>query len=321
MAEQAQVEHSEAEVEDQSVEERVANLFEPKRDRQEGKPEPKTEPEVKASPDSQEQAEEGKTEETTDEALPEAVDVELDGKQYKVPQQVKDAVLRQQDYTKKTQEVAEVRKSAESLMQQASQVLELQKGMAKELGQLASLDEQIAQYEKVDWNTLIAQDSIRAQQLSMSFQQAKDSKQKLLESLSQKQTQQMQAAEKARATRLEEGQKALSRDIKGWNADLGKKILSSTQEAYGAPIEQLAGITEPWAVRALHDAMQWRALQASKPALEKRAPVQDKTLKPKSSEGTSKQTETDQFRRQVRSAKTDVEKAKLIEGRLASRFR
>ncbi len=322
MAEQAQVEHSEEAKVELSVEERVANLFEPKTENKETQTEAKTETQEEVPADSQEQTEEAKTEETDENALPEAVDVELDGKQYKVAPPIKDAMMRQADYTKKTQEVAEIRKAAEAAMQQASQVLELQKGMAKELGQLESLNEQIAQYEKVDWNTLTAQDATKAQQLFISFQQAKDSRQKMIESLGQKQSQQMEAVSKARQARLEEGQKALSRDIKGWNADLGAKILKSTQEAYGAPVEQLAGITEPWAVRALHDAMRYRELQASKPALEKRAPAQEKTLKPKASDQrSSAETERQQFRSQMRAAKSESESAKIIESRLASKFR
>jgi len=46
------------------------------------------------------------------------VEVEYDGVVYEVPNTLKDAILRQKDYTQKTQEVAETRKEVELRQQQ-----------------------------------------------------------------------------------------------------------------------------------------------------------------------------------------------------------
>lgn len=296
---------------EREMEDRIMGLLDPEADT-ETAPEPEVKaPEVEATEDSPEQPE---VVEAKEPEIPEAEEIEYEGSKYKVAPQLKEAFLRQQDYTKKTQEASELRKNAESMLQQASQVLELQKSMAPKMGQLASLDEQISQYEKVDWNTLTAQDATRAQQLFIAFQTAKDARGKLVGELNQLHTQQIESAKKAHAAKLEEGRKVLARDIKGWNEELGKKILTSTAEAYGAPSEILESISEPWAVRALNDAMQWRNLQASKPAIEKKAPAQTKTIKPQASESRAPaQLSYDQDRRALKGAKNSTDMSKAAE--------
>lgn len=281
-------------------------------------PEVKQEPAKEAQPeptDSQEQPKvEAEPTEPQEDALPEAVETEFEGKKYKIAPELKEALMRQSDYTKKTQEAAEIRRTAESLMQQASQVAELQKAQAKQLGQLANLDEQIAQYEKVDWNTLTAQDATRAQQLFIAFQQAKDARQKVVQELGESQGKQQQAHQSAMQARLEEGQKALSREIKGWNADHGRKLAGFAVSTYGFSDAEVASVIDPRTVRMLNDAHQWRTLQASKPAVEKKAVEQVATLKPKGSTAQSpNQQAYDADRRALRSAKDRGEQTKAAE--------
>lgn len=62
---------------------------------------------------------------------PEVVDVEYEGKTYKLPPELKDAVLRQSDYTKKTQEVAEQRRAIEA---EAKQLAEANAITKEEIG-------------------------------------------------------------------------------------------------------------------------------------------------------------------------------------------
>jgi hypothetical protein len=72
-----------------SIEDRIANAFEPEQ------------PEVEAQPEQQE------AEAPESEASPEFAEVEYEGKSYQVPPEIKDALLRQSDYTRKTTEAAE----------------------------------------------------------------------------------------------------------------------------------------------------------------------------------------------------------------------
>jgi len=273
---------------EKDIEERILNLLQPaeKPAAAEAKAEEAAkEQATEESPEDGDQPQEAETKsEEKAETLPEAVEVEYEGKAYKVPPVLKDALLRQSDYTKKTQEAAEVKKSAEAMLQQASKLFELQQAAQKQYGQLAAIDEQIAQYEKVDWNTLTAQDATRAQQLFIAFQQAKDAKGKLEKEVQQAQSQQSEAAQKIRAAKIDEGNKILSRDLKGWGPEMGRKILAFAHETYGFAPEELTNVVDPRNVKVLADAYAYRQLQAAKPAEKKVPQAVSAALKPKASE-------------------------------------
>lgn len=80
--------------------------------------------------------------------------------------------------------------------------------------------------------------------------------------------------EKVRRSAVEE----LQRDIPGWSNDLYSKILKTGTE-YGFKQEELNAITDPRAIKVLHEAMQFRALQKAKPQVEKRVVETPKPLK------------------------------------------
>jgi hypothetical protein len=295
-----------------AMEERILSLLEPEGQPKEEKPK-QAESEAQAG-DSKEQPE-VKAEEEVKPEIPEAEEIEYEGEKFKVAPKLKEAFLRQQDYTKKTQEVAEVRKSYEAALQQATQAVELQKSQYPLLGKLHSLDDQIAQYEKVDWNTLTAQDTTRAQQLFIAFQQAKDARGKTLSELQAMQAQQSEASKQALNARLEEGRKTLEREIKGWGAELGQKLSAFGQKTYGFSAEQVANVTDPKAVKLLHDAYQWHnAQEQAKKLPEKKAQVPTQTLKP-----TAADTRTPEHqsymddRKALKSAKTNKDRTNAAE--------
>lgn len=289
---------------EKAIEERIMNLLDPKP--AEEKPEVKAEDapaEEKPAEEAPAETEAKAEEKPKEDALPEAVEVEYEGAQYKVPPPLKDALLRQSDYTKKTQELAESRKNAELVMQQVNSLHELQKAAQKQYGQLAAIEEQIAQYEKVDWNTLTAQDATRAQQLFIAFQQAKDAKGKLEKEVQQAQSQQSEAAQKIRSAKLEEGNKILTRDLKGWGPEMGRKIMGFAQETYGYSPEELSSVVDPRQVKILADAYAYRQLQAAKPAEKKIPAVASVALKPKAAEAKSPASQAyDADRNALRSA-------------------
>ncbi len=297
-----------------SIEDRILNLIDPQEDN-EKEEEQQAEPKADESQDSHEQPEEKKAE--GEEQLPEVEEIEIEGEKVKVPkhlkQKIEDGFLRQSDYTRKTQEAAEKSKAAEALMQQLQEQGKLQKASSKIYGKIASLDDQIAQYEKVDWNALTAQDASLAQRHFIQFQTLKDARGKAEGELKSVEEQFRQEANKVLQSRLEEGVKALQRDIKGWGPELGQKLMSFAMKTYGYSAEETASVTDPKMVKLIHDAYELHQLRASKP-LEKKVPVVTKTLTPKSADSRDpNQQSYDADRRAVKSAKTDYEKAKAVE--------
>ena len=95
--------------------------------------------------------------ETVTEDQPEADDaddseeIEYEGEKYKVPKSLKDAFLRQSDYTRKTQEVAEQRKEFERQRDQFQQQAAMQRQHIEDFSQLHTIDAQIERFKNVDW--------------------------------------------------------------------------------------------------------------------------------------------------------------------------
>lgn len=82
-----------------------------------------------------------------DDAAPEELEVEYEGKTYKVSPEIKDALLRQADYTKKTMEVAEQRKTYEAKIAEADTYRNLGLATIEAAAQAKTIEAQIAQIE------------------------------------------------------------------------------------------------------------------------------------------------------------------------------
>lgn len=100
-----------------------------------------------------------------EEPAPELIDWDLgDGKKVKVPAVVKDALLRQQDYTRKTQEVAEQRRALEADRASMTAARQADRALQVKVGQLIGIEEQLARFapngngghisvDQIDWVT------------------------------------------------------------------------------------------------------------------------------------------------------------------------
>jgi len=101
-------------------------------------------------------------------------DVEYDGEYYRLPKKLKDAVLRQADYTKKTQEVAEQRRALEARDRELVQQAEALRTDTQERARLVALEDTIKEYANVDWDKWEQQDPLAAQAGWRKFQQLRD---------------------------------------------------------------------------------------------------------------------------------------------------
>lgn len=81
-------------------------------------------------------------------------EVEFDGVKARVPPAIKAGLMRNADYTRKTQEVAEVRKALDQREQALSQQAETVQSLAEDYGKVHALNTQIKALEAVDWDAL-----------------------------------------------------------------------------------------------------------------------------------------------------------------------
>lgn len=174
------------------------------------------------------------------------------------------------DYTKKTQEVAEQRKALEEYAQtiqvqeqQLRQQAELQQALLGELAQITAIDQQLADFQAIDWNQLSESDFVEAQKLFFTQNKLQNQRAALVQQLDAKQQQITQAQQQALSQRIAKGKEILAKEIPNWSPDTSKAIITAGKEFYGFTDEEMASVLDPRHVKVLHDAMQWRKLQAN----------------------------------------------------------
>jgi hypothetical protein len=178
-------------------------------------------------------------------------EVEYEGKKYALPPELKDAILRQADYTRKTQELAQTRQQAEQTFAQQQARIEAERANIQAVARLTALDERLQQYAGVDWQSLSQSDPVRAQQEFFQYQQLKDSRTQFVAQIQQHEGQRAMQEQQETARQLQDANEALSREIKGWSPEYAQS-LREVAKSLGAKEEQLNGIREPWIVKALH---------------------------------------------------------------------
>jgi len=174
------------------------------------------------------------------------------------------------DYTKKTQEVAEQRKALEEYAQtiqvqeqQLRQQAELQQALLGELAQITAIDQQLADFQAIDWNQLSENDFVEAQKLFFTQNKLQNQRAALVQQLDAKQQHITQAQQQALSHRIAKGKEILAKEIPNWSPDTSKAIITAGKEFYGFSDEEMASVLDPRHVKVLHDAMQWRKLQAN----------------------------------------------------------
>ena len=258
------------------------------------------EPEEEAVEETVE-SDEAKAEEKTEET-PEPDDseeVEYDGDVYVMPKKIKEALLRQSDYTKKTQEVAEQRKAVEERAEWLSQQERLMAAGFEKAVELKEIDARLAQYEQLDWQALVDQDPAQATKLNISFQQLQRQRAGKVEELQKHAAENQRLTQETRQKMLAQGAEQVKKAIPSWNAELAKAISDNTK-SYGFTDKELDQLTDPRFVVALHDAHQWRKLQASKSTVQKKvADVKSVTPTARTSQSTQSDAKLKEARQRM----------------------
>lgn len=194
-------------------------------------------------------------------AVDDGEEVEYEGKQYKLPKELKEALLRQQDYTRKTQEVAQSRQSFEAERAQHAQALQLHAQTIKGQAVLHSIDQQLQKFANVDWNLLDQQDPAQAQSLYRQYQMLRDQRGEVAGQITQAAHQAMQLEHESRAKQVQQGQEVLAREIKGWSPALAQELKSYGLK-HGYSAHELDSVSDPKAVKLLHKAYMYDQMTA-----------------------------------------------------------
>jgi hypothetical protein len=291
------------ETESPSIEDRLLAQFEPEQ------------PETEAPAEQQEETQEAAPE---SEAQPEFVEHEYEGKTYQVPPELKDALMRQADYTRKTTETADRQRAIEQkeLQLRASEnERAFHQKVKDDITNIQKIDFQIEQWKSVDVTGMSSEELWK---VSRQVDQLKEKRAEHVNGINGKyqayQNEQAQLQQEA----LSKAQESVAKLIKGWGPESQKAIREyALSEGYTSP--ELDSLTDPRLVKTLWKAQQFDKLQAQQ--------VQGKvrtvpTVKPGSSNPMPQQLK-DQFalKKQLNNPKlTSSQKAKAIERELMNRF-
>lgn len=190
------------------------------------------------------------------EADPDEIEDELDGIKVKgkkdLVEKLKAERLMHADYTRKTQEAAEIRRAAEA---ERTQYAQANAEQVRAMATLVSMDHQLQQMQQIDFHALNQQDPVKAQELFFQMQQLKDNRQQFAGQLQQMEQQRTFEAQRLVAKQIEEGDAVLKRDIPGWGPEVGRKVFDFATKELGADPGALSNLTDPVLAKALYYAM------------------------------------------------------------------
>ena len=211
---------------------------------------------------------------------PEYVEITHNGKPVKLTvDEVLEHASKGFDYTVKTQQLAEQRKQIETLAQNVQQQYQLQQATIQETSKLYAMDSALQNYQNVNWDAWMDQDPIEASKGWQKFQMLKSQRDETANAIQQAQTRTQYMTQAQLQQQVAEGARQLAAEIKGWSPELATTLKRSGLE-YGFDESELDQVYDPRMVKVLHDAYQWRQLQATKPEVQKRVNLAPKSPKP-----------------------------------------
>lgn len=177
-----------------------------------------------------------------DEGQPEddTEEVDWDGTKYRIPKALKPGLLMQADYTRKTQELAEQRRTVEQHAQALTQQAELQQATLEYRVNLRTVEQQLQQFSGTDWSAYSAQYGADATAAAMaSWQQYRDAKAELEGAIAKTETEAKTISERNAANAVVQADQALSREIEGWSPQLVQTLAGYAVENFGITLQEL----------------------------------------------------------------------------------
>ena len=203
-------------------------------------------------------------------SAPEFVSVEYDGTEYEVPPQLKDALLRHGDYTKKTIEVSEQRKAVEEQADLLEHQAACQQETISDVAAVKAIDQQIEQYAALNWTELYQQDASQAGILNHQKQELESQRQQTINRLDQRQAQFQSQRVEHHAKAVEQGQEVLKKEIDGWSPALGKQI-ADYGISQGLSAQAVGSIADPVHVKLIDKARRYDELVAKQKSAKPKA--------------------------------------------------
>ena len=264
-------------------------------------------------------------EEPTDDEPKEAefVEVEFEGQLYEVPNNLKDALLRQQDYTTKTQEVAQSRKEVEvqlGQVEQTRQQFAFAESIQGDVIQAQQFEREAEQLYEWMQNNVGTVSSTELDQVRFRRDDLLKQRDDIVRSVQGKQSEFQQAQEQSYTELLNKGTEVLRQKIPGWGEKEQRQVRDYALSS-GFTEAEISQVVDPRHVELLYKASQYDSLKSGvTPAVKKvqEAPsIKPKARDPKTGKFVAKQN----LQKKLKSNNiSQSEKASLIGDDIAGKF-
>ena len=206
----------------------------------------------------------------TGDRVPDFVEVEWEGKTFKVPPEAKDALMRQADHTRTTQDVAEQRKALERQQEQFKQTAEFQQKFFNEASDIRAIDQELAQLAAVNLQQLSYDDPQQMHRVVARKQELMDKRTQTVQAMQKIQATAQEQARQQMAQMKAEGLETLKRDIPDWSPAKATKI-REYGVSQGFSDQELATTVDARAIKVLDKARRYDDLMAKAQARKKPA--------------------------------------------------
>jgi len=197
------------------------------------------------------------------------------GETYEEPlKELKDGYMRREHFTQETQKLAQEKERSSQVLQQA---LEQTQAIGPELARLQTVQAQIAQYQNLNWDAIRAADPQQYNTLASEFLILREQGKELFQTAQLK----VERIKQMRQQEAVEAEVASGDHLRKVIKDFGEKHLNAMnshmlskglkQEDLPEVVKRLGKQYAPAVMEVIHEAAQWRALQATKPDIANRA--------------------------------------------------
>jgi hypothetical protein len=274
------------------------------------------EEEVEESEESEEDSEE---EEKTEEEEAEESLI-WNGEEKKVTKtELKELAQKGFDYTAKTQVLAEERRILAIERQTLQAQTQIQEKALDIVGEVKAIDRQLQNYQNVDWTALAEQDPVEYLKHNHAFRELKETRQAKVQEFQGIQQYEKQMVSQFSQERLVNEAKRLAEKIPEFRdakkASETKASMVGYLEQRGFNQAEIDNIVDSRMVEVIYDALRYKGLSDTKPAMKKRIEAAPKSVKPGSAQNVSA-SKNSELAKRLKQTGRDEYAAKLIENML-----
>ncbi len=183
---------------------------------------------------------------------PDLVTVELDGKEYKVPSRLKDAVMATKDYTQKTQALAEQRNAQVARETDFTQYMEASTAHADHMANLAAIDRQLGSFQAYDWNAAFDADITSATKLQHQYNALQQERDQVVGLVQQSEQQRQTAANDTMMRTAMRTDAQMAKELPNWGDKRKAELGTFAVEKLGFTPQQISRAVTPQEIKTLH---------------------------------------------------------------------